>query len=124
MTKTDFKVTEVITENDKICPNCKGIVYKANVSEYINENGMGFIVRLRKMKRLSCNNNCELCGMMEDFVQENISCGLSIEGIADVEHGKLYTIGSYIEKGNPFEGDSDEHHPVIIPYKLPEEERK
>jgi len=70
---------------------CKGDIFKANVSLCKTERGVLFSVRLNKMKRLSCPG-CKYCGWLDDDLNELDPERFPLLGIENVEHGKLYTI--------------------------------
>ena len=69
---------------------CKGVIFRADVQNFQTQKGMGFSVRLNKMKRLSCKG-CMECGGLESYFGE-ISNEWPIVGIEKVEHGKLYSL--------------------------------
>ncbi len=90
------------------------IIYRASVSTYMNNSEIGFRIRLRKLKRLSCK--CNKCLRSQDCVNEFVSQGIQIKGLNEVEHDKLYTIMWGLEPGNPYVGESDEYYLIITPY--------
>jgi len=67
---------------------CKGLIFRASVTQWFNCNGIGETVRLRKLKRKSCTG-CEGCDYYEEFFND---CPDDIH-LADLEHGKVYSIG-------------------------------
>ncbi|MCD6199292.1 MAG: hypothetical protein J7K15_12135 [Deltaproteobacteria bacterium] len=70
--------------------SCKGQVYRASVNHYATDKEIVFTVRLRKLKKLSCDG-CEFCGWLNEALGE-VDADWSIGGICNVEHGKIYTL--------------------------------
>lgn len=95
---------------------CKGQIFRANVSQYCSEYSrgknagdvvIGFAVRLRRMKTLSCQG-CEKCGWMFDYIGEINDDDFSVEGIDKAEGGKLYQLEGVFSPGGYFDGPYDE----------------
>lgn len=70
--------------------NCKGMFFKAEVTQYRTVRGIAFTTKINKMKSLSCKG-CEHCGPLEDIIYEFIDNESPILGLDKVENGKLYT---------------------------------
>ena len=70
---------------------CRGLVFRADVGWYFSEeNGLGFTVRLRPLKKLSCPG-CDFCMWQWEVLREP-SSDLPIVNIDQVDHGELYTL--------------------------------
>ena len=70
--------------------DCKGKIYRANVSHCRTERGVLFSVRLNELKRLSCPG-CKVCGLLDEALGD-IDNDWHLIGIEHAEHGKLYKI--------------------------------
>mgnify|MGYP000097138075 CR=1 FL=1 len=69
---------------------CNGLIYRAKVNHYATNDEIVFEIRLRKLKKKSCPG-CEKCDWLYEAIGE-ICEDWPVEGICDVEHGKLYTL--------------------------------
>lgn len=70
---------------------CKGVIYRASVSNYYKDGNIGFNTKLRKLKRKSCKG-CGNCGWLEDDLQEFLYNEGGLIGVDKLEQGKLYTV--------------------------------
>ena len=66
---------------------CKGLVFRASVTQWCNCKGIGQTVRLKLLKRQSCTG-CEYCGYYSEFFNETEDELY----LGDLEHGKIYSI--------------------------------
>lgn len=70
---------------------CRGLVYKAEVTQYLTQKGIAQTIRLVEQKRLSCRG-CEHCAWLYDSLQESLR-----DAAVDfdrVQHGKYYTLAA------------------------------
>jgi len=74
----------------KIEHNCRGLIFRADVSCCPTEKGIGFFVRLNLLKTKSCPG-CEFCGALYEAMGEVNNEWVPV-GIDSVEHGKLYKL--------------------------------
>lgn len=70
---------------------CKGLVYRAKVSQYISGDTIGERTYLKILKRKSCPG-CEACGHMEEMFQEDIEQYGSAVDMSHVEDGVAYRL--------------------------------
>ena len=81
---------DLILDEPKPENTCKGLIFKAEVTQYRTNRGFAFTTKINKMKSMSCKG-CEKCGSLEDIIYEFISNDSPIIGFYKVENGKLYT---------------------------------
>lgn len=86
----EFKKTGRIEPESKIKQSeCKGLIYRANRSQYIQNNIIGERTYLKLLKRKSCPG-CEKCGWMIEYLDETISEFLI--DLSRVEDKKMYQL--------------------------------
>lgn len=94
---------------------CKGIIFRANVTHYVTGINIGQKIRLRQLKRKSCPG-CNKCRWIYDQIEE-VNEDWPIIGIDKVKNGKLYTI-TVTNIGRDFEtGLVDEWDLAIVEWK-------
>ena len=69
---------------------CKGLIYRAYVSNYMTARGFACKFELREMKKLSCSG-CNYCGSILDFLSD-IHCEDGVQGMDNLEDGRLYRL--------------------------------
>jgi len=72
--------------------DCKGIYFRAEVSNFISGNNtdINTKLRLRFLKRKSCSG-CEKCGWFWDYIGDEIFMAFPEAYLPNLEHGKVYT---------------------------------
>lgn len=89
--------------------SCVGKVYRAEIYSYNHKDTIGYNIRLRLRKNLSCSG-CELCGWQYE------SNDTEIVNITDAEHGKLYTLSICNESLDRETGAVDDYDLQIVEY--------
>lgn len=108
-------------------PECKGLVFRASRSHFYHEYiqpTRGYVVQsinLRLQLRLNRTESCDgcsRCGWMHDYLSE-IGKDLPVDGIEDIEQGKLYRLCGKCTPPGPEEsyGDFDEFYLVEVEEK-------
>lgn len=85
---------------------CKGLVFRGSVNCFMSGDGKRIASHkeLRLLKRKSCEG-CYKCGWILDSIDMGV-----IQGIEDIENGKLYIL-NFVEDGRNWEnGGVDEWH--------------
>lgn len=104
-----FSLDTVKVEN-----KCKGVYYRADVSYYRTKRGFGFTSRLNLLKSKSCKG-CKHCSWIYevDNTEKDV-----ILGLADIEHGKIYTLDFDNISGDYETGIIDDWSYVLKEVKL------
>ena len=95
----EFEVTE-----SKEQPDCKGQIFRADVSQYWNGEDFGSRIRMRRLKRKSCPG-CQNCDYLLEYLDEFCS-EQSVILPDNPKHGALYELictitGHDFETGYP-----------------------
>jgi hypothetical protein len=98
--------------------NCVGVVVRANVQTFVSDNNRALTIkhntRLNILQKKSCPG-CRYCGSVLDSLCE-ISGDWPVDGIGEVEHGKLYELIS-VPCGYDYEtGMADDHYLCLRPF--------
>ena len=92
---------------------CKGLFYRAHVSNCKTKNGFGLFIRLSKLKKISCPG-CQYCVWENDYLGE-INNGWPVRNIKGCQDRGIYrlTIGN---ETTDFEtGYIDQWDLVLVP---------
>jgi len=91
-------------------PECKGLVFKATVNEYVTPRGIFNKTSLLLQKRKSCSG-CEHCGGISELLDESEGDVVGMESVID---GAYYTLDCVTTTWGFAEEDSELHLREII----------